>query len=122
MIHWALHHIADTTSPLRSKLLLTAESPGSGEQMQEKGVLTAQQIYRLDLARVRLVEVDFPRHKELSAEQKKANQSLQEKYKIEGYPTIIVLNAEGKKLGDLGYMNSPKPFLKKLDELKKQST
>ena len=69
-----------------------------------------------------LVEVDFPRHKELSAEQKKANQTLQEKYKIEGYPTIIVLNAEGKKLGDLGYMNSPKPFLKKLDELKKQST
>jgi len=69
-----------------------------------------------------LVEVDFPRHKELAADQKKANQALQEKYKIEGYPTIIVLNPEGKKLGDLGYMNSPKPFIKKLDDLKKQST
>jgi thioredoxin-related protein len=69
-----------------------------------------------------LVEVDFPRRKEQSAEQKKANQALQEKYSIQGYPTIIVLNPDGKKLGDLGYMNSPKPFIKKLDDLKKQST
>src|SRR5205814_4270434 len=31
-----------------------------------------------------LVEVDFPRHKELTEEQKKANESLQEKYRIQG--------------------------------------
>src|SRR5690349_9327424 len=37
-----------------------------------------------------LVEVDFPRRKEQTEQQKKANQELQEKYKIEGYPTIIV--------------------------------
>src|SRR2546425_3314340 len=62
-----------------------------------------------------LVEVDFPRHKEQSAQQKKANQALMEKYKIEGYPTIIVLNGTGEKMGELGYMNSPKPFIAKLD-------
>src|SRR6266702_7008943 len=39
-----------------------------------------------------LVEVDFPRRKEQTEEMKKANQALQEKYKIEGYPTLIVLN------------------------------
>ena len=49
-----------------------------------------------------LVEVDFPRKKKLGAEQKKANEALQQKYKIEGYPTIIVLNGEGKKIGELG--------------------
>src|SRR5678816_1583667 len=38
-----------------------------------------------------LVEVDFPRRKQQSEKKKKANQALQEKYKIEGYPTIIVL-------------------------------
>src|SRR5437588_575571 len=37
-----------------------------------------------------LVEVDFPRQKEQPAELKKANQKLQEKYKIEGYPTLVV--------------------------------
>src|SRR5438445_6066889 len=49
-----------------------------------------------------LVEVDFPRRKEQTEEQKKANQALQERYQIQGYPTIIVLNAEGKKVGQLG--------------------
>src|SRR3954468_1656004 len=46
-----------------------------------------------------LVEVDFPRKKEQSSEQKKANAALQEKYKIQGYPTIIVLDGDGSKVG-----------------------
>ncbi len=37
-----------------------------------------------------LVELDFPL--------KKANQTLSEKYKIEGFPTLIVLNSDGKEL------------------------
>lgn len=69
-----------------------------------------------------LVEVDFPRHKEQSDEQKKANQALQEKYKIEGYPTVIVLNGAGKKLGELGYMDSPKKFIAELEKLKQRGT
>jgi protein disulfide-isomerase len=63
-----------------------------------------------------LVEVDFPRKKQLSAEQKKANQALQEKYKIQGYPTLIVLDGEGKKVGELGYVaGGPKPWIKKFE-------
>jgi thioredoxin-related protein len=66
-----------------------------------------------------LVEVDFPRGKKQSAELKKANQELQKQYKIEGYPTIIVLNSEGKKVGELGYMEGgPKAFIAELDKLK----
>ena len=67
-----------------------------------------------------LVEVDFPRKKQLSADQKKANNALQEQYKIQGYPTIIVLNGEGKKVGELGYVKGgPKAFIAELDKLKK---
>ncbi len=66
------------------------------------------------------VEVDFPRRKQQSEEQKKANAQLQEKYKIEGYPTIIVLNSEGKKVGKLGYQpGGPKAFIAQLEKLKK---
>lgn len=69
-----------------------------------------------------LVEVDFPRAKKQSDEQKKANEALQQKYKIEGYPTIIVLNSEGKQVGQLGYMpGGPKAFIAELDKLKKQT-
>lgn len=68
-----------------------------------------------------LVEVDFPRGKKQSEELKKANKALQEKYKIEGYPTIVVLDSEGKKLGELGYQpGGPKAFIAELDKLKKK--
>jgi thioredoxin-related protein len=67
-----------------------------------------------------LVEVDFPRKKQLSSEQKKANNALGEKYGIKGYPTIIVLDGEGKKVGKLGYMkDGPKAFIAALEKLKK---
>ena len=69
-----------------------------------------------------LVEVDFPRQKEQTDAQKKANQALQEKYKVEGYPTIVVLDAEGKKVGELGYQpGGPKAFTAELDKLKKKA-
>src|SRR6476659_6847904 len=50
-----------------------------------------------------LVEVDFPKLKELPADVAKQNDKLQKQYKIEGYPTVIVLNSAGKKVGELGY-------------------
>src|SRR6266436_3885065 len=68
-----------------------------------------------------LVEVDFPRKKKLSEEQKKANNALQAKYKIEGYPTIIVLDGEGKQVGQTGYKPSPKQFIEDLEKMKKKA-
>ncbi len=68
------------------------------------------------------VEIDFPRKKEQSAELKAANQKLQQQYKIEGYPTVIVLDANGKKVGELGYMQGgPKAFIAELDKIKAKS-
>src|ERR1700733_5558822 len=59
-----------------------------------------------------LVQVDFPHKKEQTKELKEANHALLEKYKIEGYPTIIVLNGQGKKVGELDYEpGGPKPFI-----------
>lgn len=44
------------------------------------------------------VELDFPRKKQLPADLKKTNNALKDKYKIEGFPTLILLNGEGKEL------------------------
>ena len=67
-----------------------------------------------------LLEVDFPKRKELSATQKAHNMELAEQYGIQGFPTIIVLNGEGKKVGELGYMpGGPSAFLAELDKLRK---
>ncbi|MBI5691289.1 MAG: thioredoxin family protein [Verrucomicrobia bacterium] len=67
-----------------------------------------------------LLEVDFPRNKPQSAELKKSNQELQKKYGIQGYPTLIVLNADQKQIGELGYMpGGPKAFIAALEKLRK---
>ena len=50
-----------------------------------------------------LVEVDFPKQKEQSAALKAQNQELQTKYRIQGYPTVLFLDAKGKELGKSGY-------------------
>ena len=51
-----------------------------------------------------LMTVDFPRGKPLSAEVRKQNEELAQKYSIQGFPTIVVLNGDGKQVGQLGYV------------------
>jgi thioredoxin-related protein len=59
-----------------------------------------------------LLEVDFPKHKKLSAEQQRKNDALQEKFGVEGFPTLFVLNASGKPSAKAGYMSGgPLPFI-----------
>lgn len=50
-----------------------------------------------------LVEIDFPRKKEQSAELVAQNEALAEQYKIRGFPTILILDADGKVLKSTGY-------------------
>ncbi len=67
-----------------------------------------------------LVEIDFPRKKEMSTELKATNKALAAKYGIKGYPTIFVLEGSGMPVGKLGYMEGgPKAFLAELAKLKK---
>jgi protein disulfide-isomerase len=69
-----------------------------------------------------LVEVDFPSKKKLSPELKKANDALKNKYGASGFPTIVVLNSEGKQVWkQVGYMNGgPTAWIAKLDAAKKK--
>ena len=50
-----------------------------------------------------LVEVDFPHEKELSKELKEQNEKLRDEFKVQGYPTVLMLDAEGKLIGRTGY-------------------
>jgi len=51
-----------------------------------------------------LVKIDFPREKEQTPETKSYNQQLAAQYKIEGYPTIVLLRKDGSELGVTGYV------------------
>ena len=69
-----------------------------------------------------LVDVDFPRHTAQAAELKKANQALSEKHKIEVFPTVIVVDADGKQVKRIeGYDGkNAKEFIADLEKLKKR--
>ena len=64
------------------------------------------------------VELDFPRKKSLPAELASQNEYLQQKFKIREFPTVIVLNSDGKLLGSLGYQgDAPTAWLRSLNQL-----
>lgn len=68
-----------------------------------------------------LVEVDFPRRKSQTSAQKKANKDLAAQFNIEGYPTFVLVSAEGKELGrHVGYLRGgPDALVAKIKEWQK---
>jgi protein disulfide-isomerase len=68
-----------------------------------------------------LLEVDFPRQKIQSPETRKQNQELAQQYQVEGFPTIVVLNGDGRKVWQYdGYFaNGPAALIAQLEKLRK---
>ena len=51
-----------------------------------------------------LVVMDFPNNKPMAEAQRAYNEGLAKKYSVDGYPTVIVFDAEGKELHrEVGY-------------------
>lgn len=86
----------------------------------DKEVFSKQEFKDYAKENLVLVEVDFPQGKPQSDKVKEQNAKLQEKFGIRGYPTIVVLDGDGKKVGELGYEpGGPAAFTAKLNALKK---
>ena len=64
-----------------------------------------------------LVKVDFPRRIPQDDALKAKNAQLAKRYRITGYPTIIVLNSKGMPVAKLGYgEGGPGPFIAELNK------
>ncbi len=67
-----------------------------------------------------LLEVDFPRAKKLDPAVKKQNDALAKEHNITGYPTILFMDAEGKVVGQSGYVaGGPEAWIAKAEEAMK---
>ena|ERR1700719_1804236 len=68
-----------------------------------------------------LLEIDFPRSKPLPVDTRKQNQELAQQYQIEGFPTIVVLNGDGKTVWryDGYFSEGPAAFIAELEKLRK---
>ena len=59
-----------------------------------------------------LVELDFPRSKKLPPKLIEQNNKLREKYNVRGFPTILLMDADGKVFARTGYRaNGPKKYV-----------
>ncbi len=64
-----------------------------------------------------LLNLDFPRESDQSKEVQAANQALAERFGIEGFPTVILLNSKEEIIGQTGYREGgPEAYV---DHLKK---
>ena len=70
-----------------------------------------------------LVELDYPQKKKQPAEEKAKNKAWADKFGIEGFPTILLLDANGEPFAQTGYeAGGPVKYLAHLAELLKANT
>lgn len=67
------------------------------------------------------VEMDFPNDKSLIPKEVQAqNEKWGDKFGIQGFPTVVLTDAEGRPYGSVGYVEGgPKPFLSQLEKVQK---
>ncbi len=87
----------------------------------DKAILSQPQFKDYASKNLILVEIDFPHRKAQSVETRKQNQELAERYQVEGFPTLVVLNGEGKTVWryDGLYTGGIAAFLAELDKVHK---
>jgi len=72
--------------------------------------------------KLELVKLDFPRHTPQNDDLKRANAALARQFGVDGYPTYVLLDADGRELGrQVGYLDGgPQAFISELDRFSKQ--
>ncbi len=58
-----------------------------------------------------LLELDYPKQGTQSPEIKRQNAELAERYQIQSYPTVLLLDANGQVLGKMGYQKNPQDWI-----------
>ncbi len=85
----------------------------------EKEILSTEEFRKGAAGKYELVYIDNPRNKDLLSEHgKKNNEKLTAKYDVNGFPTVLILDGEGKKVAEMGYdRGGPVRYLEKLEEV-----
>lgn len=70
-----------------------------------------------------LAVLDFPRKPEnrakIPAEQAAANEKMIQEFKVQGFPTVLIMNKDGELMGRTGYApGGPDAYLKSLEKIK----
>jgi protein disulfide-isomerase len=82
----------------------------------DQEVLSTGKFAAYAASKLELVKLDFPRSTPQSDDLKRANAILAKQFSVDGYPTYVLLNADGKELGrQVGYVGGgPDAFINEL--------
>jgi protein disulfide-isomerase len=69
----------------------------------DREVLSQEAFQKYAEGNLVLFVADFPRRKPLPEATVKQNEALMMKYSVKGFPTVLLLDAEGKVLAETGY-------------------
>jgi len=88
----------------------------------EHDVLSTPQFVAYAGRKLQLVRLDFPHHSPQSDALKRANAALSEQFHVDGFPTFVLVNGDGRELGrQVGYLRGgPDAFISELDEFSKR--
>ncbi len=65
-----------------------------------------------------LLKLDFPQKIKMSREEQAANQKLATQFGVEGFPTIVLVNSDGKEIKRTGYQEGgPEKYIEHLQSL-----
>jgi protein disulfide-isomerase len=66
-----------------------------------------------------LLTIDFPKHKPVAPGIQSTNQHVAEQFQVQGFPTLVLLDAQGKRLGNVNYaQGGVKPFLAEVERVR----
>lgn len=83
-------------------------------------VFSQDEFYEYAKANLVLLKIDFPREIPQTEALKKQNSSLQKQFGIQGYPTIMLADSNGKEITRTGYQKGgAESYIKHLQDLLK---
>ena len=84
----------------------------------DQDVLSTDRFNYYAQSKLELVKVDFPHSTPLPEDQRRANIALAQRFGVDGYPTYVLLSADGRELGrQVGYLSGgPDAFIAELDK------
>jgi len=69
----------------------------------DKDILSKQEFIDYAEKNLVLLKIDFPKRTRQSKELIAHNEALARKYNVRGFPTVVLLNSQGKQVGVTGY-------------------
>ena len=88
----------------------------------DQDVLSTDRFAGYAASKLELVKLDFPRSTPQSDDLKRANDALAKQFNVDGFPTYVLLNSDGRELGrQVGYREGgPDAFIAELDNFSKK--